>query len=101
MNRDDTRMVEAGEYSCFREEGLDTLGGWGPLGIGQLDGNLAVQVDVVRKVNPPEPALAKPANDPVTPDANRIRVRGADRARAGAQRTGSCRYAHCLISRCT
>jgi hypothetical protein len=47
------------------------------LGVWHLDGDRAIQVIVVSKIDPSEPALPEPMDDPVAPDLGGIAFRGA------------------------
>lgn len=69
-------MVQLGENPGFYKKRLDILGARNPFGAWHLDGDWAVEVIVVSKIDPSEPALAETADDPVAADSGRIAVRG-------------------------
>ena len=66
VDRHDVGMVQLGEDSGFVEKGLDILGVGDPLRVGHLDGDRAIEVIVVSKIDPSESALTQrpePHND--------------------------------------
>ena len=75
-------MVQLGEDAGFSRETLPTSSGLSDsFGVWHLDCDRAVEVIVVSKIDPSEPALTEPADDPVTPDLGGIAVRGATRTK--------------------
>ena len=56
-DRHDVGMVQLGEDSGFNEKRFDILGVGDSFGVWHLDGDRAVEVVVVSKIDPSEPAL--------------------------------------------
>ena len=90
-------MVQLGEDPGFNEKRFHILGAGDSFGVWHLDGDRAVEVIVVSKIDPSEPALTEPTDDPVAPDLGGIAVRGAARTSDGRLRAGRSRQAPCLI----
>jgi hypothetical protein len=61
-------MIEPGEDSGFSQKRLDVLRVVDSLGVWHLDGNRPIQVIVVSKIDPSEPALTYPIYDSVAAD---------------------------------
>ncbi len=61
-------VVEAGEDAGFVEVCVDILGLRDSIWAGNFDRNRPVEVIVVGKIDPSEPALAQDPEDRVTPD---------------------------------
>ena len=87
-------MVQLGEDPGFDQKRLDILGASDSFRVWHLDGDRAVEVIVVSEIDPSEPALTEPTDDPIAPNLGGIAVRRAARTldRAVASRpfpTGS------------
>ena len=82
VDRHDVGMVQLGENSGFDEKRFHILGAGDSFGVRHLDGDRAVEVIVVSQIDPSEPALTEPADDPVAPDLGGIAVRGATRTKS-------------------
>ena len=76
-------MVQLGEDPGFNKKRLDILGAGDSFRVWHLDGDRAVEVIVVSKIDPSEPALTEPTDDPIAPDFGGIAVRGAARTSMG------------------
>ena len=74
-DRHDVGMVQPGEDSGFNEKRLDILGVGDSFRVWHLDGDRAVEVIVVSKIDRPEPALTEPMDDPIAPNFGGISVR--------------------------
>ena len=72
-------MVQPGKDAGFVQIGFHILGVGDSFRVRHLDGDGAVEVVVVGKIDPSEPALTQTADDPVTPDLGGIAVRGVTR----------------------
>ena len=92
-DRHDVGMVQPGEDPGFNEKRLDILGVGDSFRVRHLDGDRAVEVIVVSKIDPSEPALTEPTDDPVAADLGGIAVRGAARTLEGRLRAGGSRQA--------
>ena len=79
IDRHDVGMVQFGEDPGFVEKRFHILGVGDSFRVWHLDGDRAVEVIVVSKIDPSEPALTKPMDDPVAPNFGGIAVRGATR----------------------
>ena len=75
-DRHDVGMVQLREDSGFNQKRLDILGSGDSLGVWHLDGDRAVEVVVVSQIDPSEPALTEPTDDPIAPNFGGISVRG-------------------------
>src|SRR5271157_4672488 len=82
-DRHDVGMVQFGKDSGFNEKRFQILGVDYCFGVRHLDGYLAVEVIIVSKIDPSEPALTQASENRVTPDLRGIAVQGAPRASAG------------------
>ena len=87
MDRHDVGMVQFGEDAGFVQKRLDILGVGDSFRVWHLDGNWSVEVVVVSKIDPSEPALTQASEDRVTPDLRGIADRGATRTLNGRLRT--------------
>ena len=72
-DRHDVGMVQIGEDAGLDEKCFHVLGLADSFRVRHLDGDGAVEVIVVSKIDPSEPALTEPADDPVAPDVRRQR----------------------------
>ena len=82
-DRHDVGMVQLGEDPGFDEKRLDVLGVGDSFGVRHLDGDRAVEVIVVSKIDPSESALTEPTDDPIAADLRGIAVRRAARTLEG------------------
>ncbi len=57
MYRHDVGMVQPGENAGFGQKCFHMFGTSNARGVRQLDGHQTIEVIVVRKINPSEPAL--------------------------------------------
>src|SRR5271157_2753759 len=83
MDRHDVGMVQFGEYAGFSEKRFYILGVSDSFRVWHLDGYGAVEVIVVSKIDPSEPALTQASEDRVTPDLLVIAAREATRPLTG------------------
>ena len=72
-------MVQSGKDAGFVQIGFHILGVSDAFRVRHLDGDRAVEVVIVSKIDPSEPTLTQTADDPVTPDLRGIAVRGIAR----------------------
>ena len=82
-----------GEDAGFGQISLHILGVRDSFRVGHLDRNRAVEVIVVSKIDPSEPALTQASEDRVTPDFGGIAVRGIAQSLNGRLRDFSFRQA--------
>ena len=68
MDRDDVRVVQAGQDAGFGQVRLDILRPGDPLRVGDLDGHRAVEVVIMGQIDAPEAALTQEPDHPVTID---------------------------------
>ena len=85
-DRHDVGVVQAGQDAGFGEVRLELLGLGDAFRVRHLDGDRAVEFIVMGQIDPPEPALTEPTDDPVAPDLRGIAVRGATRSLDGRLR---------------
>ena len=97
IDRHDVGMVQLGEDSGFNEKRLDILGASDSFRVWHLDGDRAVEVIVVSEIDPSEPALTEPMDDPIAPNFGGIAVGEVARTLNGRLRAGGSRQAPCLI----
>jgi hypothetical protein len=81
-------VVQFREDPGFGKKGFHVLGLGNPFRIGNLDGDRAVKVVVVSEIDPSEPALAEPTDDPIPPNLGGIDVGEAARTVLGRLRAG-------------
>ena len=97
-DRHDVGMVQLGEDPGFNRETLPASSGRViRSGLGHLDGDRAVEVVVVSEIDPSEPALTEPTDDPIAPDLGGIDVGEVARTLNGRLRAGGSRQAPGLI----
>jgi hypothetical protein len=87
-------MVQFGEDSSLNEKCLNILAANDSFGAWHLDGDRAIEVIVMSKIDPSEPALTKLTDDPVPPDLRGIAIRRATRTLSG--RLGVSRFRQSL-----
>ena len=97
MDRHDVGMVQLGEDAGFNEKCLGILGASDSFGIRHLDGDRAVKVVVVSEIDPSEPALTEPTDDPIPPNFGGIDVGEVARTLNGRLRAGGSRQTSGLI----
>jgi hypothetical protein len=96
-DRHDMGMVQLGQDSGFTEKRFDILGAGDSFGVWDLDGDRAVEFIVVSEIDPSEPALTEPTDNPIAPDSGGIAVGTVARALDGRLRAGGFRNAPGLI----
>ena len=77
-------MVQFGEDPGFDKKGLHILGVGDSVRVWHLDRDRAIEVVVVSKIDPSEPPLTEPLDDPVAPDL------GGDRRPRGRSNQDGC-----------
>jgi hypothetical protein len=92
-------MVQLGENAGFNEKCLGILGASDSFRVWQLDGDRAVEVVVVSEIDPSEPALTEPTDDPIPPNFGGIDVGEVAQTLEWQLRAGGSRHASGLIRR--
>ena len=100
-DRHDIGMVQFGEDTGFNEKRFHILGVGDSFGVWHLDGDRAVELIVVSKIDPSEPALTQPSEDRVTPDLRGVFTRQDCRIRKRKLASLRQTQALCLIRGCT
>ena len=83
VDGDDVRMVQLARRPGFAQEALDLLGAVQQAGAGHLEGDLAVQLRIVRPVDRAERAAAQLAADLKAADGERLASGGSRGGRRG------------------